>query len=388
MAKKIDPRIWTSILTPSQDELAYKLDKFVQQGILQPEDVEVFMQEPSLMESFLENPEVISSQLASLNQMNEYGKGNLTPVDKANMMQQMQMEAQQEKGAREAILSNARSRGVAGSGLEMAAALQSQQEAANRANRTATDINSATQQRALQALNQAGSLAGQMRGQDLDAAQRKAAATDAINQFNVQNRQAVTSENVRMANEANARNLAEQQRVADQNVGMTNEQRRIAAEAAQQRFQNEATKVGGATGVMQSNLSAKTAEDAAKKGAMGDALGAIGTVVGAIYGGPAGAAAGKKVGEGTSDIRAKKDIQDWDPASFLDAIVPIKFKYKAGIEDGGQDQQYGIAAQDVEKVAPHVVSSDSGIKTIDTTKLVPMLLAALADVNKRLKKVE
>ena len=145
-------REWSNVNVPAKTELAYVLDQYVSMGILQPEDVPLVTQDPSTLESFLEDPEAVSTQLGAMKQMAQLGEGKLTDVDKANMVQQMQTEAQQERANREAILSNAKSRGVSGSGLELAAQLQSQQDSANRASKTANDLNVAAQQRGIQAL--------------------------------------------------------------------------------------------------------------------------------------------------------------------------------------------------------------------------------------------
>lgn len=366
---------WKNLAAPTQNELSYILDQYVQLGVLAPEDVDTIVQDPSTLESFLEDPETTASQIKSLKELETLGEGKLTDTDRANMMQQMQMEAQQERANREAILSNARSRGVAGSGLEMAAQLQSQQDAANRASRAGVDVNVAAQQRALQALGQAGSLAGQMRGQDLDVAQRKAAATDAINQFNTQNRQNVEKQNVDTRNKAQAANLAERQRIAEANVKQTNEQRRIASDARQQQFENELAKTQGIGAAYAENERIRKGVDDAKKQQQGQNAQTAATVVAAMF----------------SDERVKKDVKPVNMSEILDKIAPVKFKYKDMMEQYGEDtskDHVGVMAQDVEKGMPELVSEVDGIKTIDIKESVPMLLAALSDINTRMKKLE
>ena len=368
-------REWSNVNVPAKTELAYVLDQYVSMGILQPEDVPLVTQDPPTLESFLEDPEAVSTQLGAMKQMAQLGEGKLTDVDKANMVQQMQTEAQQERANREAILSNAKSRGVSGSGLELAAQLQSQQDSANRASKTANDLNVAAQQRGIQALQQAGQMAGNIRSQELDVAQRKAAAQDAINQFNTSNKQNVLKYNTEAANMAQAQNLAEKQRLAEANVNQTNEQRKIAADAAQAAFENKVQQLSGKSGLATSADQAKANKDAAKKAQTGQAIQGAATVAAAFF----------------SDENSKQDVKDWNPSDFLDSLVPVKFKYKPEMEGLGEDpsvEHHGIIAQDVEKSAPEIVKDNNGIKSVDIKEAVPMIMTALGDIQKRLKKVE
>lgn len=366
---------WDRINVPTKNELAYVLDQYVSLGVISPEDVPLLTQDPSTLESFLEDPEVVASQLQSMKKMEQLGEGKLTDVDRANMAQQMQMEAQQERANREAILSNARSRGVAGSGLEMAAQLQGEQEAANRASRAATDVNVAAQNRGIQALSQAGQMAGNIRSQEMDVAARKAAAQDAINQFNTANAQSIARTNVEAKNAAQAANLANAQRIAEANVNQTNEQRRIAADAAEQAFQNKISQISGKSGLASSIDADKAQSNASKKAQTGQLLMGAASIAAEIF----------------SDERVKDDIEEWNPSDFLDKIVPVKYKYKdemAALGENPSIEHKGVIAQDVEKGAPELVKEVGGVKAIDIRESIPMILAALGDINKRLKKVE
>lgn len=388
MSKNKGIKAWSRLVLPNKKELQYKLDQYVQTGLLKPEEVDLIKQDPSALQSFIENPDILASQMGSLRKMESLSNGEMTDVDKMSMISNMQAAAQQEKANREAILSNARQRGIAGSGLEMAAQLAGEQGAANRANQAGIDAQVAAQQRGLQALQQAGQMASTMRGQDVDVAAKKAAAQDAINQWNAQNQQQMMLQNTQFRNQAQAQNLSEQQRLAEANVNQTNKEREIAANAAQQDFVNRMNKTQG-------YAQAQAAKNAAKGGKAGATLGAVGTLaggaIGAYFGGPAGAAAGSQMGgaagSALSDERAKEDIKEWNPSDFLDSIVPSKFKYKPEMHMG-DDEYYGVMAQDVEAKNPEAVHEVDGLKHLDLQKLTPMILAAVANVHKRTKKLE
>lgn len=88
-------------------------------------------------------------------------------------------------GARDAsILQEMQARGMRGSGLEMAARLQSNQNASERQSARGFDAAVAGRQQALAAMQAAGSLGGQMRGQQWQEQSGGAAAADSINRFN------------------------------------------------------------------------------------------------------------------------------------------------------------------------------------------------------------
>jgi len=65
-----------------------------------------------------------------------------------------------------------------------------------------------------------------------------------------------------------------------------------------------------------------------------------------------------QLGTMTSSRRYKQDIQGMDQASdVLYALKPVTFKYKPGIDPQGIPQ-FGLVAEDVEKVAPQLVAHD------------------------------
>ena len=65
-----------------------------------------------------------------------------------------------------------------------------------------------------------------------------------------------------------------------------------------------------------------------------------------------------QLGTLTSSRRYKQDIQGMDQASdVLYALTPVTFKYKPGIDPQGIPQ-FGLVAEDVEKVAPDLVAHD------------------------------
>jgi hypothetical protein len=65
-----------------------------------------------------------------------------------------------------------------------------------------------------------------------------------------------------------------------------------------------------------------------------------------------------QLGTLTSSRRFKEDIQGMDQASeVLYALEPVTFKYKPGVDPQGTPQ-FGLVAEDVEKVDPDLVAHD------------------------------
>jgi len=96
------------------------------------------------------------------------------------------------------------------------------------------------------------------------------------------------------------------------------------------------------------------------------------------------------VGAAISDRRMKEDIHvDRNPTQFLDDLTPYLYRYRP---ESGEDhsQRLGIMAQDLEKTPQGrnmIVDTPAG-KAVDTQKAFTAMMAAQADINKRLKKIE
>lgn len=140
---------------------------------------------PSAFEQIRPQAKLLAAQDQALGKLGEYGNNQgLTLQDQSILNAAMGKVARQESAGRNAILQNMAARGILGSGAELAAGLQNQQNAAERGNAAGLDVAGRAQERALQALIQRGQMAGQMREQDFREQARKAEAKDIINRYN------------------------------------------------------------------------------------------------------------------------------------------------------------------------------------------------------------
>lgn len=92
-----------------------------------------------------------------------------------------------------------------------------------------------------------------------------------------------------------------------------------------------------------------------------------------------------------SDEKLKKDIKPGKDRieAFLDHISSFTYNYKDPAKDG-QGEHTSVMAQDLEKSPDGkraVIDTERG-KMVDYNELLPTMLAAQAEINKRLKKLE
>lgn len=154
------------------------------------------------------DPTTLSAQQKALDELiNLSEEKGLNAIDQQALNEIVNAENRNLQGQNQALLQEAMQRGIYGSGLELAQRLQNAQSSANRMNSQDMNIMSQAQQRALDALSSYGNLASSMRGQDYSEQAQRAAAQDAINQANWQNKQSVSNANVDWRNKTNMANV-------------------------------------------------------------------------------------------------------------------------------------------------------------------------------------
>lgn len=240
---------WIKLNIPDPEQQKIALEKFVVQGTLDPKLEHAIKADPTEFSKIAVNPRYAEAQNRALSELENIGyEGGLRLQDEA-AIQDATLEGQaKERANREAIAAEMSRRGLGGSGFEVAAKLQGQQGAADREANQRLKIAAMAQDRALQAIQDAGSMAGQYRTQDFNEQAAKASAADKINMFNTENLRDVQQRNLASQNRANEMNLAEKQRISDQNVKQNNYQQEYNKNLLQQQFENETKKTAGMTG--------------------------------------------------------------------------------------------------------------------------------------------
>lgn len=358
---------------PNPADLQVQLEELVQQGSLSPEQAQAIMLNGTAMSDVNQDPSTRQAQMDALSQLQDItDSGGLTDMDRADLNKIATDEQTQARGAREAILQNAQARGAGGSGMEILAQLQNAQDSATRQSQRDMDVAAQAQQRALDSIAQQGNLATTIGSQQFNQDAAKAQAADEIAKFNAQNQQQVNLTNTAANNTAQANNLAAKQAIADANTGTRNAQQQYNKNLIQQNFENELKKRGGSTQTQQFNAQAQGQNSQNQANATNQTIG-TGLTAAAMF---------------MSDEREKEDVQDFDAGAFLDSLTPHKYKYKD--EKYGKGEQAGVMAQDLMRTpegSAAIHNTDEGMM-VDSGKAANLALASLADVHKRVKKLE
>jgi hypothetical protein len=190
-----------------------------------------------------DSPQMRADQLAALAQEQALAKGGLQPADLIALEQIQQSQAGAASSQAASAADALRNRGLGGAGAEYASRLAANQNASNQASSLYDQAMQAAMNRQLQAIQQSGTMAGNIRTQDVGVSKTMA---DIQDQFNteVQNiRNAAAQYTAQTQNAAQAANLAGRQGVANANVGINNQNLAYQNQLSQQDFANQTTKL-------------------------------------------------------------------------------------------------------------------------------------------------
>lgn len=233
---------------PDAQTKAAVYEQLKSQGQLTPQTEEIFAIPDSEMKNIATDPAYKQAQMVALQKLADYGEGRESFVDQAAVQSGRNDILQQQSNNNARIESSLAQRGLAGSGMELAAKEASDQSLSNRLADYERNIQQEARQRALQAILQRGTLASQMQSNEFSQKAQQAQAQDAINRFNTANRQQVTGQNIDRGNNAEASNLQNTQRISDANVGIRNSMQDQANALAQQKFNNNLNRAVAAAG--------------------------------------------------------------------------------------------------------------------------------------------
>lgn len=282
---------YSDMETPISEDMAIQLEELKNQGTFTPEQIELFLQDPSAFNDIEMNPEYEKMQMDAINKIAEKASaGGLSKSDRARLNQMKTDEDTANRGRRDSIIQNANARGMGGSGLELAAQLQNQQDSAMRSSQRDMDIAALADKQALEAVIQQGNMASQMQNNQFNRGAQTAQANDAISRFNAQNRQDQNMTNVTNRNTANETALLNKQNLANANVGLRNQSQIQNKGLEQQQFDNRMNILAGKQGVGNTNAQIAGQNSAAQANAMNQNLA---MAAGAVSGGAGYMAANK-----------------------------------------------------------------------------------------------
>lgn len=254
------------------------LNAFKQAGLYSPALEQAINAGISQASQVSEDPTLRTAQVQALSDMSERSKTGLLPEDIAKL-NQIRMQNQSDiQGKQGQILQDMASRGMAGGGAELAAKLASSQQGAQNEATQGLQVGAQASQNAMQAMLNAGNLAGGIRSQDFSNAMTKANAADQFKRFDVQNQIARQQRNVGTGNQAQQQNLATAQNVSNSNVTQNNAELQREVEAKRQVWLDKLAQAKAASGMDSAiaNLHQSQAANEAQRGAsMGAGFGAL-----------------------------------------------------------------------------------------------------------------
>lgn len=257
-------------------------EKYRSAGLMTPELEEAVTLGQTNLDSISLDPKYKEAQLKALDELQGISDGggyNLS--DRAGLEKTLGSINSDERGAREAIIADARSKGQMGGGSELVAQLLNQQDASTKAHSAGLSMAGEAQKRALDAILQKGNLAGSIRTQDYSEQAKAKEAQDAIAKWNAANTQSVRGANIDRGNTAQNYNLTNNQRIMDANTDVSNSDQRYNKGLYQTQFENQlnvnTAKANARAGQATNTLKAG---DAAAKTAVGIGQG-VGQVIGA-----------------------------------------------------------------------------------------------------------
>lgn len=131
------------------------------------------------------DPGLQAAQRDSLNRMGDIvTSGGNTLEDRANQARAMGASAKQNSAMHQRVLESMARRGMGGSGAELVANLQNNQDSAERNNEAGMDAAANSQKRYYDAITGRAKMAGDMRTQDFDQKMRAADARDLRSRYN------------------------------------------------------------------------------------------------------------------------------------------------------------------------------------------------------------
>lgn len=273
-----------SIQTPTQEQLTLpELQKYVQAGLMTPAEAQAVLQGKNAYEDINTDSRPVEAEMSALSKMQDIADaGGLDDQAKAALAEAKNQSQITTQGQRGSIIDQMAARGIPTSlmseAMQAAAAGQDAQTESLVGAKAAGDA----EQRALQALSESGTLGGQIHGQQYNEAANKAAAANAIQQWNAGTQTNTNVSNAANKQAANAYNAGTAQDVANKNTTTSNERTAYNTNVPQQVFNNAITKATGQSGVAAKQADQATQAGQQEAGLYGGLLGAAGQV-GASY---------------------------------------------------------------------------------------------------------
>jgi hypothetical protein len=261
------------------------LQQYSSAGQFTPEMMQAISLDPSAQGAISTNPVERQKNVELINRLIEQSKPGSNSDDQAAYNLATLNSAGQANSEQQSIIQNMQARGAGGSGVELAARLAGQQNAAQALQKAHLEQAAKRNELRMQALTASSGALSNLRGADYQQALNLANANDQRSQANWQNQQGISSGNVELANNAQQFNLANRQRIADSNVDLSNKQQAYNSNLAKQKYDMEMEKAKAMAGGYNNSADRNIARAGQEAGMWAGIGQGVGTILGA-YGSP------------------------------------------------------------------------------------------------------
>lgn len=237
--------------TPTAKDLTLpELQQYVQAGILTPEQAQAVLQQSNAYNDIKVDPTARQASLDALTKLQSIGDNNgMDDTERAKLAEIQSKQNQTLQSQRGSIMDQMDQRGTPSSLMGVQEQLASAGQDAEQAHQDALTANADASTRALQALEASGTLGNTIEGQQFGEQSTKAAAQNAIDQWNAANATTVNMNNAAMRTAANTSNLSNKQAVANANTQNANSRTQYNTTVPQQVFADQMAKANGEAGV-------------------------------------------------------------------------------------------------------------------------------------------
>lgn len=240
--------VWKNLALPEFKDL--NLQRFQQTGEMAPttEAAEQLSMIDQLQNIQLD-PRLRTAQMSALDTLQKLGQTGMTPEQRAELNAITRKTEAENQARLQQLLQQQDVRGVGSSDMGLAMRALEAQGAANRQAETSERTAATGFRQALEAITQAGGLAGQIEGTDYTRGSRLAEAQRLREMTNLGQRSDVQQRNVAARNAAQLFNLQQAQDIANRNVNLSGEEARYSAyERPKMQFDAGVTRATGISG--------------------------------------------------------------------------------------------------------------------------------------------
>lgn len=275
-----------NIPVPTAAQLSLpELQQYVQAGILTPAQAQAALQQGNAYNDIKVDPSSMMAEQDVLGKLKGVADaGGMTPEMQAQLTEALNQTQTQERGANASILDQMAQRGIPTSLMGTAAQLANSGNESQNANLTATQAAGQAEANAINAMMNEGNLASTIHGQNYGEEANKAAAQNAINQWNAGATNTANLTNAGYQQQSNEYNTQNKQNTANANTGLANQRTQYNAQVPETVFQNNITKANGQAGINQAQSNQAMQAGNQTMGLYGALIGAGGNALGAAEG--------------------------------------------------------------------------------------------------------